>query len=378
MKIGWFTPLSIKSGISKYSATILNELHSNRKRFDIDVTVYFPPTNNKIYQLDFPAIPLTSEVISTLDPSPFDIAIYHVGNNAINHDPILRSALRKPGIIALHDYTYQHYYAGFNHQKDFISHVACDLLISSAGRGALEVLSRSGVLKGNSHGCTLVPWETQWGLHYPGAKLMSDIGLATIVHSKYAHSALYDSEKGNVKELFLPCTPVVNVEHNPKRSDVINIMYCGHIQSTKGLELIVGAFSENPDLKNRFSVTIAGYSSDKPYLKRLKGEIEGVELGDTIRIISDPTGPCFNELMMQADVFYNFRRTNTEGASLSLSEQLSMGKPVIACRSGSFAETPEDCCFFVPNETRATARDLADVLDYISPALEFFETPLKT
>jgi glycosyltransferase involved in cell wall biosynthesis len=347
IRIGWFSPISTKTGISTYTRNVLTELHRLFPKDEVEVIVFHPATNEEVVDLPYPTIELSDSLLRSDFDSLFDIAIYHLGNNAINHEPIYKALLRHAGMVVLHDYVYQHYLAGIGHNK-FISRAFAALTYNAGGADAFEFLSEGGVLACDRGVSTYTPWESEWAVNVPMCDILARLGLGAIVHSEYAHKGLGNDYHGNVCTLFMPRPEVTSP---PKIAEAgkgrIHIVCGGHIQETKGLRLLVRAFAEDPGLSDQFRVTIAGFASDQTFLDQLRGEIQATGLKHTIELNVAPAEEEFMSIMASADVFYNLRYPNTEGASLSLAEQLAFGKPVIAYRTGSFAETPDDACYFL-------------------------------
>ena len=80
MTVGFYSPLPpARTGVSDYSAALLAEL---RRRGRVEV-----------------------------GPAHCDVALYHLGNNAL-HAGIYRRALEKPGVVVLHDAVLHHFLLG--------------------------------------------------------------------------------------------------------------------------------------------------------------------------------------------------------------------------------------------------------------------------
>ena len=210
-----------------------------------------------------------------------------------------------------------------------------------------------------------VPWDGQWGCLVPMGDQLARLGTAAIVHSNYARAGLGADFAGPALQLFMP-RPEAPKELSPiaPEGSRIHIVCGGHIGSTKGLRLLTAAFAADPALKTKFRVTIAGFGSDKIFLKLLETEIRDSGLSGCFELRVDPDDAAFAAVMATADVFYNLRYPNTEGASLSLVEQLAHHRPVIAYRSGCFAEVPPEACFFL--DKIGNVPELANLLGHIA------------
>ena len=84
MRVAFFSPLPpARSGIADYSAALLESL---RPLADVETF---------------------SAADQAFDPARFDVALYHVGNNRY-HDFVYETALRHPGVVALHESNLHH------------------------------------------------------------------------------------------------------------------------------------------------------------------------------------------------------------------------------------------------------------------------------
>ncbi len=88
MTVGFYSPLPpARTGVSDYSAALLAEL---RRRGRIEV-----------------------------GPEHCDVALYHLGNNAL-HAEIYRRALEKPGVVVLHDAVLHHFLLGQLEEASYV------------------------------------------------------------------------------------------------------------------------------------------------------------------------------------------------------------------------------------------------------------------
>lgn len=89
MKVGFYSPLPpARSGVADYSAALLSELRTHG-----DVAIA---------------------------PRRCDVALYHLGNNAL-HAEIYRRALERPGVVVLHDAVLQHFLLGRLDESSYIA-----------------------------------------------------------------------------------------------------------------------------------------------------------------------------------------------------------------------------------------------------------------
>lgn len=348
IRIGWFSPISTQTGIAGYSRNVLEALVAAWPRDEVEVIVFHPPTDHVVEEMPCPVIELSDSLLKSDFGALFDIAIYHIGNNTLNHAAIYAALQRHPGLIVLHDYVYQHYVAGLTSKEGFIGSAFGALIHEQGGASAFEFLAESGVMKSDLGAVSYVPWEGEWSTTVPLGDVFARLGTGVLVHSAYARGGLGKSFSGEVLELFMP-RPSDQPEPQPLPvpQGRIHIVCGGHIGSTKGLRLLTSVFMAHPRLRDRFKVTIAGFGSDEEFLKVLRREIQDPAISGVFELRVDPPDEDYDATMASADLFFNLRFPNTEGASLSLVEQLAFGRPVIAYRTGCFAEMPEDAGYFL-------------------------------
>lgn len=372
LRIGWFSPISAQTGIASYTAQVLEQMCANAAREDVEVIVFHPPFDGERVEMPCPTIELSESLLASDFWALFDVAVYHLGNNSRHHEPIYAALMRHPGLIVLHDHVYQHYLAGVSLQGDFIgtSYVS---LAQNAHPGSFQVLKSSGVMRADQGHVHFVPWESEWAARVPLSDRFVNLGLGALVHSDYARRGLTElnGDSDDILTLFMPRPDLDNVKPPSVTTGPVRIACCGHIGGTKGLIELVNSFIQAPHLRQFFHITIAGFGSDTNFLQTLRKTIAEARLNAVFEIKIAPSDEEYHEVMAQCDLFYNLRYPNTEGASLSLMEQLAYGRPVIAYRTGSFAEVPEEACYFL--DTVGDTQCLIDTLTDISENLSQIE-----
>ncbi len=359
MRLAWVCPISSRTGVGSYAQSVLRAL---TRRKGLEVTVLHPPCPEADrLPMPCPTLPLSEALIASDLPALFDLMLYHLGNNDTHHGLILRALMAHPGPVVLHDHVYQHMLAGLHHDGTAPAPGFAALIHAVSGASGFDYLAASGVLRASA-AVSYVPWESSWAAQVPLSDVLARLATGVITHSEFAAQAIGDTYPGSAITLFMPRPdiPVDPPERAPGQNARIRLAATGHIGPTKGLDLLVEALSSAPDLARRYHVTIAGHAGDATWMQGLTTRIEAAHLTDTIRIVPDPDTAQFRAILQEADLFLNLRRPNTEGASLSLAEQLASGRPVIVQRSGCFAEMPASCGWHLP--AGAEASDLADTL----------------
>ena len=359
MRLAWVCPISARTGVGSYAQSVLRAL---TRRKGLEVTVLHPPcAEDDRLPMPCPTLPLSDALIQSDLPAMFDLMLYHLGNNDVHHGMILRALMAHPGPVVLHDHVYQHMLAGLHHDGTAPAPGFGALIHAVSGAAGFDYLAASGTLRA-SKAVSYVPWESNWAAQVPLSNVLARLATGVITHSDFAARAMGDTYPGSLTTLFMPRPdiPVDPPERTPGLNARLRLAATGHIGPTKGLDLLIEALASAPDLANRVHVTIAGHAGDASYMQVLETRIKAAHLAEAFRIVPDPDTSRFKAVMQEADLFLNLRRPNTEGASLSLAEQLASGRPVIVQNSGCFAEMPAKCGWHLP--AGAFASDLADTL----------------
>ena len=279
IRIGWFSPVSSKTGIATYTQQVLSEMRAQFSRDELDVTIYHPPVDTDRVKMPYPTITLSDSLLKSDFFELFDVAVYHVGNNSLNHEQIYNALMRHPGVVVLHDHVYQHYLAGKSLNKNHVGPSFVSL-VQNAHENGFQILEASGVMRADKGKVAFVPWESEWVTQVPLSQCIARLGTSTIVHSEYARSGLVTKmpPDADIQTLFMPRPDVESIPF-PKIEEGrrIHIACCGHIGVTKGLDTLLDAFISAPELQDRFRVTIAGFGSDPVYLESLKTNIPGLK-----------------------------------------------------------------------------------------------------
>jgi len=363
MRLAWVCPISSRTGVGSYAQSVLRALV---RRKGLEVTVLHPPCPvSERLEMPCPTLPLSDALVQSDLPALFDLMLYHLGNNDTHHGLILRALMAHPGPVVLHDHVYQHMLAGLHHDGTAPAPGFGALIHAVSGASGFDYLAASGVLRA-SPSVSYVPWESSWAAQVPLSDVLARLATGVITHSGFAAQAIGDSYPGSAATLFMPRpdVPVDPPDRAPGPGARLRLAATGHIGPTKGLDLLIDALAGAPDLAARYHVTFAGHAGDAPYMQMLESRIRAQGLQGCVRLLPDPDAAGFAAVMQEADLFLNLRRPNTEGASLSLAEQLASGRPVIVQKSGCFAEMPATCGWHLP--AGAGTEALADLLQAIA------------
>ena len=113
MTIGFYSPLPpARTGVADYSAALLAEL---QRQVGQSMSTVRPP--EAAFRPRDSRHRLPHQIL--VSPRHCDIALYHIGNNAL-HAAIYRRALVQPGVVVLHDAVLHHFLLGQLPESDYI------------------------------------------------------------------------------------------------------------------------------------------------------------------------------------------------------------------------------------------------------------------
>ncbi|MEO6725750.1 MAG: glycosyltransferase [Blastocatellia bacterium] len=359
MRLAYFSPLPpSKSGIADYSAELLPylakgaditvfvdqadelRLHQHREDFAVYNAIHFDEINRQ---------------------NPFDLCIYHQGNNPY-HEFIYERALQTPGLLVLHEHCLHHLIAwstlGRKNEDGYWNE-----LFYGYGRLGARVAEMRALGVGNEYQQFLMPLNRR----------LVGSSLGIITHNAYAVSQL---------EGLNPQTPVEIIPHHlsPKayELDAMDAVECrrslgiaedawviaslGFVTQSKRIPAVLAAFKRLLAVVPNATYLIVGEDHWEWSVAPL---IEEMGLGDRVRITGYATERDFFRYLKAVDVIVNLRYPTAGETSGTLIRALGAGKPVIVSDFGQFGELPDDVCLKVTtgpdeeNELYARLRALA-------------------
>lgn len=308
MKVGFFSPLPpAPSGVADYSAALLPQL---RGFGDVDVS-----------------------------PEKCDVALYHVGNNAL-HREIYQRALVQPGIVVLHDAVLQHLLLGTLNADEYVEEFVFNYGESSRAqaRQLWEQRARSAA-------------DARY-FAYPLLKRIATASRAVIVHNPAA-AALVSQHAPN--------TPVVEIPHLFQPPDLPSREEMLRFRESLGIgeqTLLIGTFGHQRETK-RLSVLLRAFQrADRTDVWLLvSGEFVSTAFESAIApLLQQPgilrTGYLSeSELWKHAaatDLCINLRYPSAAETSGIAVRMMGIGKPVVFTGSDALARIPENACLRVP------------------------------
>jgi|GEM_PF-2507302 len=354
-RMGWLTPFNNRTGVGTFSKAVTDALPDSFDGRTLDVTIFAPVTagmySSRHRILNINTIDFKSRIYEM-----FDILLYNIGNNDEHHGAIISVLRNYPGIVICHDYVYQHVLAKMAQEggSDFADYIAL-----AARYGSPEGLRR--VRESNITrltGLHYAVWDSDFCADMPLGAPLFQLGSALVVHSRYAEDQAKPSFDGPILRLGMPYDqrPVRVADADTGRIGRRGVVVSfGHVQPQKCIHDVLLAMAESPRLREGLVYVVSGFSSNAAYLERLRGLVAEHALGTCVRFALDLEDEDLADLSAQADAFINLRFPNTEGASVSLIEQLITGKPVVVFDSGCYAEVPDDAVIKVVGRRDADA-----------------------
>ncbi len=328
MKIALFSPLNpIQTGISDYNEEMLFELC---KHLDIDLFIQkgYEPVNEAV-RAEFKIHPYVPE---TFDPSKYDELLYHMGNNYEAHGYIYDALKEHPGVVVLHDYVLQGFYAErYDATGDFETY--CRLQKKYYGERGESIANNIARPE------TLPIWESAAAVNYPLNEDILESAKAVIVHSNFVKEKIQDGFHG----------PIVKINHHGHtnktfdrntirnqmgiKKDGILISSIGYINKNKRFDVIFQALDElnNPAItyviagKDRGKL-LKNYFGKKNLNIIVKGHLDLVDL---------------ESLIAASDICINLRYPTMGESSGALLRMMGYGKPVLVTNYGSYADFPD-------------------------------------
>jgi glycosyltransferase involved in cell wall biosynthesis len=276
--------------------------------------------------------PLGGRIDEVVDRS--DLAVYHVGNNAEFHGEIYRLAVRRPGLVVLHDLAIDDLVRWFADTGDPLGRGAEDE--ADAARGHLfERRPEIGP-----------PLDTPWCAH------LVRRSRGVIVHSRFG--AEYLEAFGTRTPAFVVPHPVIDPPRAARRAaergavlraripQSLLVGVLGDVGGPKGIEATLAAARH---LGTDVAVAIVG--------RRIPGyEVDDAAVSsgivDRVTVRLDVGEREFYAWLHAADVVVNLRHPHRGEVSGTLMRALEAGTPVVVQAVGTYLDWPEDSVVRIP------------------------------
>jgi len=330
MRIALFSPLNpVRTGISDYTEEMLFQL---AKYFDIEVYIdqSYTPTNKKI-QSHFKIIPFD---IQKFNPSEYDEIVYHIGNDYPSNRCAYEALKKYPGIVVLHDYVLQGFYAErFSETRDFNEYQ--------------QLLRKHYFEKGEEIARNIAKpmsapiWETEESFLYPLNEEIVEYAKALIVHSNFVKERIQKTTKKPVVKINQHGYSIKTFDTDKIRKELgigregILVLSTGFVSKNRRYNLILSALSEMKNPKLKYVITgkdrgniLDNIMQDNYDNVILKGHLSLEEL---------------EGLIDASDICINLRYPTMGESSASLLRMMGYGKPILVTNFGSYAEIPDYC-----------------------------------
>lgn len=325
-----------KSGISDYSEVLVYGL---REYFDVTLLIDDYQLQNQQLYKDFRVKvygkdPLTFNL--------FDYHVYNIGNNPHVHGYIYEVALRKPGLIILHDVILYYLTVGFHQEKGALYSKIYEMadawgvhLIRRHVKAGQDLLKQKYLARSLPLNLDL--------LHSPN-KIM--------VHSDYAYREVSRAigpgqeqrlRKINHVNLIRDGEKIIQKSELFKKfqipEDVVTICSFGNIDCTK-LNHIVCQSIRRLNGNNHKEVM---------YVMVGEGDYADEFLGPHIRKTGYVPLVEFNSFIQHADIVVNLRHPSMGETSGAVLRALGLGKPCVVSDDAWFSELSDDIVLKVGN-----------------------------
>jgi len=330
MKVALFSPINpVRTGISDYTEEMLEAF---RMHFEFDL--YYDPNikpSNKVIQKKFSLIPFEDQAF---DQNKYDVCIYHMGNFFEGHHYIYEALKKYPGIVVLHDYVLQGFYAErYAKTRNFDEYL--ELEKQTYGKRGEEIAHQIAA--------QIPPpiWDTESALEFPLNEEIIDHSLGLIVHSDFVKERILEKSKKPIKRIpphgYMQKTFDTKTAREKMGIGQDDILVCsaGFINKNKRFEIIFKAVSDLDDSRLKF--VIAG--KDRGGL--ITGLLEEYSF-DVIRRDHLPLDEL-EELICASDICINLRYPTMGESSGSLLRMMGYGKPTLVTNFGSYREFPDHC-----------------------------------
>ena len=315
MRVAFFSPLPpCRSGIADYSETLVEHLKPL-----VDLEVF-------------------ADGDRPFDPSRFDIALYHLGNNP-HHGFVYEAALRHPGVVAMHESNLHHLIADLTiRRNDWDAYLrACEY---EGGPPALAYARRVRAL--------------EVGPDYDGVRMLRralESARAVVVHSQFMvdemHAAGFDGPIARIPHgAWIP-----QADRNAWRyrlgldetTPLIGVF--GFLKPYKRIAESLRAFRRLLRVVPAAKMILVGEPHPEFPLQAL---IHTLGLSAAVRVMGFTPIQDFTGYMAACDIVLNLRYPTVGESSGSLLRAFGLGKAVLVSGVGAFQELPDDVCLKVP------------------------------
>ena len=344
MKIAWYTPFSAHSAIGHFSKMVVAAL----RNLDLEVQIVrselrTPDIRSTESQADAEKLRWASDFDRSVKAqlAPYDLVVYNVGDHYDYHAYCYRHQSQAPGLTILHDYSL---HSAMNHHCHLESDNGTyrDNLGAEWGEPALAAYDRA--LASGDHN----DWWQNGISQFPTYRWALRETLAVVTHATFYRDAVANRLGCPVTTIPLaydsPCQGDISSNRDP--NDKLTLLTVGAVNANKRYEATIQAIAESELLRNRIRYRIVGAINDSGK-HRIEAALKAQSHEVDVTLTGNVDRDTLERELVNADAMVCLRYPALEGASASVVEALLTGKPVIVCRTGCYAEIPEDLAFHV-------------------------------
>ncbi|TFE67084.1 glycosyltransferase [Methylacidiphilum caldifontis] len=378
MKIAWFSPLPPKkSGIADFSSNVIPYLR-NVSELSLFVEDYLP----------LESLAKGCSVISYVQKNKidwevgeklkdYDLVFFNFSNDFRFHSYAYELLMQFPGIIILHDYVLQFFYAGYYliEKRRFTGYVEKFKELYS-----LNLLSAQSLNEGPSAILNFLKkiYEDQSILQYPMNEEIVLKSSGVIAHSSFALEKIKASfPMKPAFKLDLPYTlseekvllktkdiSFKSFAGNSKKKVIVATF--GYVLPNKAYESVFKVLQSSSFLQQNVEYWIIGGTF---FWYNIHSLIKKYQIKSVVKVFDYQQPDQVIELLSKVDVCIALRAPTMGETSSSLLNMMIMGKPVVVLNVGWYAELPDECVIKI--DPCRVEKQLQEVL------LETFERPLE-
>jgi glycosyltransferase involved in cell wall biosynthesis/SAM-dependent methyltransferase len=340
MRLAYFSPLPpSKSGIADYSAELLPYLAQ-----EAEVTVFVEQAHEGRERLGEKIAVRQAVHFEAIDrEAPFDLCIYHQGNNPA-HDFVYEQAMRRPGLLVLHEHCLHHLITWRTLGQGDEEAYRREMFHAYGRVGARMAINRRRAIF-SEYQQFLLPLNHR----------LINRSLGVAVHNQYAVSQL---------ESLRPEIPVEVIPHHLSpvvaEMDQVDPLECRRSLGLPEDAFLVGSFGFVSEPK-RIPIALAAFQrllkvlpnarylivGEDHWKHRAQPLIEKMGLRHAVRLTGYVTEKDFYRYLRAIDVLINLRYPTAGETSGTLIRSLGAGKPVLVTDFGQFRDLPDDVCLKV-------------------------------
>jgi glycosyltransferase involved in cell wall biosynthesis len=353
VRFAWFTPFSRQSAIGHFSDIVIRELQK-----DVSVTLFASDISTlndaRNHELDVQLLWGKDPSIVAASLAQFDGVFYNLGNHYEMHYRSYDVAVRRPGIVVLHDLVMHHLFAGRYIGK--VQNVAGYLAELEYAHGLAGRRMGELILSG---GAGPLVWDSPTMLEYHMARSAVRGSAGVIVHSEFAQSAV--SAVATVPVVHFrfptPSTAVDQLSSGPSPwGERVRLLTFGMVNRNKLVDEVIRIIGGSDLLRSRVLYQVAGDSvKNVSYHERIVASIRDLHLEGVVQLLGYQNDANLRRLLDEADVVINLRNPHFGEGSWSLLETAFAAKPTVVWRHGFYDEFPDETVAKVSSLEELTA-----------------------